>query len=265
MHIKKGIESILRGNGKLKKAFMLQGEELEKGMIGINHFNIKLDEFKKCSKENDASISIYLIAMVAYSIYETNYKINNGKKPINICVPVNFKKYINSETLSNFFSYLVVNLNLKKDIKYSFEDILFMVKKEFEKKLKLEKILGTITKDAGSTNNIFVRIVPLVIKKMVASVASLEVKRHFTMTFSNIGKVDVEDKYSKYIKKFLVILSPDWAEKTKCGICSYDNNLVVTFGTILKENLMQEKFKKLLKERNITFNIEGNGVINVSN
>ncbi|MBQ8044280.1 MAG: hypothetical protein IJ272_09100 [Clostridia bacterium] len=261
---KKGYRKHLKKGSKSKKAYMLQGEELDRGIVSINHFNINLKEMKQCTNINECSLSMYLVAMVAYSIYETNYKMHSGKKPINICVPINLKKYITTETLSNFFSYMVICLNLRKNKIYTLDNILSMVKREFNKKLKLEKILGTISADAGTTNNIFVRIVPLVIKKIAVSIGSFDVKRHFTLTFSNIGKIEVEEKYKKYIENFFVILSPDWAEKNRCGVCSYEDNLVVSFSTILKDNLIESKFKELLVRNNIKFNIEGNGVNNVS-
>ena len=93
----------------------------------------------------------------------------------------------------------------------------------------------------------------------------MQVKRKFTTSFSNIGIVSVEDEYKPYIDGYFVILSPDWAEKIKCGIVSYGEDIVVTFSTVLKENLVENKFKELLKERNITNRIEGNDLVNVSN
>lgn len=245
-----------------KKAYMIKGEELPKGKIGINYFNIKLDEIKKQAKEKGCSLSVYIIAMVAYSIYESNYK--NIKKPINICVPVNLKKYFKSETISNFFSCMSVNFKLSNKRIYSFDDILELAKKEFEKKLRIEKIVETMTSEIGAVNNIFVKMVPLAIKKLVVRLGALEVKRRFTMTFSNIGKIEIDNKYSKYIENFLVVLAPDWAEKVKCSVSSYKDNLVVTFGTTLKNNLIEKKFKALLKEHNINFRLEGNCVSLIS-
>lgn len=147
------------------KAYMIKGEELENGEIAINHFNINLEELKNHAKKEECTISMYLVAMIAYSIFETNYKINKGKRPINISVPINLRKYFESDTLSNFFSYMVISLKLKNDKKYIFNDILNLVKKEFEKKLRIEKIVETMSSDAGKMNNIFIRIAPLVIKK----------------------------------------------------------------------------------------------------
>lgn len=250
---------------KIKKAYMLQGEELDKGEYGITHNIINLKELKEYARSVGCSLSEYLVALIAYSIYETNYRIYNGKRPINISVPINLKKYIKTETISNFFSYMQVSVALKEKKVYTFDDVLILVKKEFEKKLILDKILSTITKDAGSTNNIFVRIVPLVLKKLAFRIGSMQVKRKFTTSFSNVGIVSVEDEYKPYVDRYFVILSPDWAEKIKCGIVSYENDIVVTFSTILKDNLVENKFKELLKERNISVRIEGNDLVDVSN
>lgn len=250
---------------KLERAYLLKGDTLKNGEFAINHFNINVNELKQISKENGCTISAYLVAMIAYSIYETNYKVNNGKRPINISVPISLRKYFPSETISNFFSYMIININIKQNKEYLFEDILELVKKEFEKKMKVEKMVQTITKDAGSTNKFFIRIVPLLIKKLAVRIGSLEVKKHFTSTFSNMGKIVVEEKYSKYIENFLVILAPDWAERVKCGVCSYDDKLVLTFSTNLNGNSLECKVRDLLRKSNIRFNIEGNGVNVISN
>lgn len=248
---------------KPTKAYQIKGKHLPFGVVGINHFYINLEEFKKCSKEKDSTISMYLIAMIAYSIYKEKYKVTGGKKPINICVPVNLKKYFKTDTKSNFFSYVMVSLNISKDTEYSFDTILQMVKDEFENKMKLDKIVETITADAGKTSNPFIRIVPLFIKKFAVRLGTLDVKKNFTMTFSNIGRFEIKEEYKKYIEDFMVILGPDWAERIKCGICSYEDNLVVTFSSNLKDTKVESKFRNLLKEKNIQYKIVGNKVLNI--
>lgn len=242
------------------KAYVIKGDEWEGGKLGINHFNINLEKFKELAKSKQCSISMMLTAMLAYSIYEGNYKKYKGKKPINICIPINLKKYFPSETISNFVSYMMVSLNFNKNQNYSFDEILEMVKKEFEKKLKLEKIIETMSSNGKLINNFFVRIVPLALKRMLVILGSLELKRHFTTTLSNIGQIEVEEKYKKYIQNFLVILSPDWAEKIRCGVCSYKDNLIMTFGTGLKDSFIEKQFKELLNENSIDFRVEGNNV-----
>lgn len=242
------------------KAYLIKGEELQNGKIGINHFNIDLNGLKKCAKENNCTLSEYLISIIAYSIYETNYKIHEGKKPINVCVPINLKKYFPSETISNFVSYMIVSLDLKKETNYTFDEIKDMVKQEFEKKLKMEKIIETMSANGKIIHSPFVRIVPLILKRVLVVLGSLNVKRQFTTTFSNIGKIEIDNTYYEYIENFFIILAPDWAEKIRCGVCSYNNNLLVTFGTILNSSSIEIKFKEVLEKNSIKFNIDGNNV-----
>lgn len=245
------------------KAYMLKGEQLKKGKIGINHFNIKLSEIKAYSQTKKCGLSALLITMIAYSLYETNYKLHKGKEPINICVPINLKNYFPSQTISNFVSYMMISIRPKHNQIYSFNDILDMVNKEFKKKLKFEKIIATMSSNGKIINNIFVRLVPLRIKRLIVGLSTLEFKRHFTTTFSNIGICEFDNKYKKYINNFYFLLAPDWSEKIRCGVCSYEDNLVVTFGTNLNDTSIQSKFKNLLREYGIKFKIEGNGITSI--
>ena len=252
-------------NKKSPKAYIIKGEKIKDGKIGINHFQIKLKEIKWWAQEKKCSISIFLTAMIAYALYEANYKKNGGKKPINICVPINLKKYFPSKTLSNFVSYMMISLKIKKDKNHTFDDILNMVKSEFEKKLKKEKIVPTISSDGKIINNLFVKYIPLKFKKILVRIGATQFKRRTTMTFSNIGQNEIDHKYSKYINNISFSLAPDWAEKLRCGICSFKDKLVVTFGTNIKDSNIETKFRDMLKEYGIRFKIEGNGVNTISN
>lgn len=242
------------------KAYQVQGKELENGKIGINQFNIKLSELKNKAKEYGCSISEFLVSMIAYSLYETNYKNNNGKKPINICVPINLKKYFKSETISNFVSHMMISLKVKTHKKHSFSDIITMVKEEFTKKLNIQKISNTMTSNGKAINNFFINIIPLNIKKACVVLGSINVKKKFTMTLSNLGTSNIKETYNKYIKKCSFILPPDWAEKIRCGVCSYKDNLVVSFSSNIIEDSFENKFKELLNEYKISFKLESNGL-----
>ena len=245
---------------KILKGYKIKGEELEDGIVGINHFITNFDEIRKNAKYNECSLSVYIVSLFAYSIYIANYKTNEGKRPINICIPINLKKYFSSETMSNFVSYMVVSLNLKHNKEYTFIDILNIVKKEFDKKLKFEKIVETMSANGKLIHNPIIRIVPLILKRMLVILGSLNVKRQFTTTFSNIGKIEFDEQYTKYIENFFFILAPDWAEKIRCGVCSYEEKLIISFGTNLNRSSIEIKFKELLERENITFEIEGNYV-----
>ena len=237
------------------KAFMLKGEEIKDGEIRVNSLSIKLDNLKKYALEKKCSLSALLVSMLAFSIYETNYKNNKGKRPINVCVPINLKKYFKSKTISNFVSHMMVSLKVKSNKKHTFDDILNMVKEEFEKKLKLERIVETMSSNSKIINNFFINIIPLVLKRWMVILGSLDVKRRFTITLSNIGINNIDDKYSEFIENNFFTLLPDWSEKIRCGVCSFKDNLVITFGSKLIDESIENMFKELLTKNNIKYSV----------
>jgi NRPS condensation-like uncharacterized protein len=244
----------------IPNAYQLKGKIIKNGKIGINQFNIKLQELKNIAKQKGCTISIFLTSMIAYSLYETNYKKDKSKKPINISIPVDLKKYYPSKTISNFISHIMVSIKIKKNKKYSFDDIISIVKKEFDIKLNSEKITSTMASDGKAINNSLLHIVPLEIKRLGGLIGAYLIKKQFTLTLSNIGNTNIDNKYTKFIKSNSFIIPPDWAERIRCGVCSYKDKLVVSFSSNIIENNFEKKFKSLLEELSISHKIESNGI-----
>lgn len=246
------------------KAYMLKGKELSGGSIAITHFKIALPKIKKYAKSKKCSLSVLLTAMLAYSIYEENYKKYKGKKPINICIPIDLKKYFSTSTISNFVSYMVVSIELNKKQKYNFNDMLSKVNDEFDRKLKYDKIVETMSSNGKMVNNVIVKIVPLILKRIMVVLGTLEFKRHFSTTLSNIGILEIDEKYKEYIKDYYFVLAPDWSEKIRCGVVSYKENLIVSFGTNLANANIERRFMLLLEKFKIDYEIETNNINNIT-
>ena len=248
---------------KHKTSYMIKGKELW-GEVGITHLNLSFKDFRAAAKKEDCSVTAHIAALFVYSVYDVNYKLYDGKRPINIHVPIDLKRFIETETVSNFFSYIMISIKFGKNKMYTFYDVLQKVKQEFERNLNKEKLIDQITKDAGMTHNFFIRILPLFIKKWGVRLGSLNRKRTTTATISNLGGIELHESYSKYVDEFAAILSPDWAERIKCGICSYKDRLNITFGTKIKDISIEKRFKELLEERGVQVEMEGNGVNGLS-
>ena len=68
-------------------------------------------------------------------------------------------------------------------------------------------------------------------------------------------------KYKNYIKYFLMLIAPEPVEKIKCSSCSFEDKIVFTFTSILKDNNIEKGFYKFLKDKGIKVEIESNGVL----
>jgi len=126
-----------------------------------------------------------------------------------------------------------------------------------------EEINKTLSANVKLGTNGILKRLPLVFKQVFVRIGNKIIKNSVTLTFSNVGKIEMESSYSEYIDKFIVLLSPEAEEKLKCGVCSYENKLVLTFTSILVDISIENKFYELLKQENINIRVEGNGVSDV--
>ncbi len=259
----KNYNKLAKGNSSSKKAYKLAGKKIKLGAISAIHEIINLEELKQEAKKSGATITQYLTAVLIYSIYKANYVKNKDDKPIKVCIPVNLKKYFPSNTISNFFSYITLEANMKKIKGDNFDEILDFVKKDFAKKLEQKEIEKTMSGNVKIGTNPFIRIIPLALKKPLVRLSYIEIRKYTTTTFSNIGRIGIIGKYQKYIENFWMLIAPEPIEKIKCSACSFDNNIVFTFTSILDDCSIENEFYKFLKQKNINVKIESNGVLDV--
>ncbi len=255
----KNFDKKAKNNNSSKKAYLLKGGKLKLGAISAIHEIIDLSKLKEEVKSQNCTITQYLTALLIYSIYQVNF-VNPKHRPIKICIPVNLKKYFQSETITNFFSYITIEAELEKEKLNTFEKILEFVKKDFEKRLTQEEIKKTMSGNVKLGINPFIKAIPLVLKRPIVRLSYLEIRKYTTMTFSNIGRIGIIGKYQQYIDNFFMLIAPEPAEKIKCSACSYENKITVTFTSILNNNNIEKVFCQFLKDKGIDVQIESNGI-----
>ena len=110
-------------------------------------------------------------------------------------------------------------------------------------------------------NHPFIKIIPLFLKILIVRLAYIEIRKHTSITYSNIGRIGIIGDYQKYIDDFLILIAPERYEKIKCSSCSFENNIVFTFTSILDDNGIEKCFYEFLKDKGIEVKIESNGVL----
>ena len=249
-----------KNNIKSKKAYILKGRKIPFDAIRATHEILDLTKLKEITKQKGVTMTQYLTAVLIQSIYKGNMKQKENNRPIKICVPVNLKKYFKSKTLSNFFSYITVTADGNKIDYNNLDDILKLVKNDFENLLKPEEIMKTMSLNVKLGNNFFIRIIPLFLKQIFVKLSYLEIRKYTTTTLSNIGRIGIIAEYQKYIEQFLFLIAPERVEKIKCSTCSYGDKMFFTFTSVLMPTNIEKEFKAILEEQGISVEIESNGV-----
>lgn len=240
-------------------AYHYKGSLENKNILNIITSIIPLKSLKELANKYDVTITCLLVSLFILSIQEMYLKDKKKKnRPIKVSVPVNLRKYYNSKTMRNFSSYLNIGIDLKYGT-YSFEEIINIVKNTMELNLTEKKLNAKFSANVKLTNNIFIRIMPLFIKKPVMSIVELMMgDRYATTTLSNLGLIKLPKEVEKYVKEMNFILGRSRGKPSSCSCVSYKDNLYLTFSRNIKESEFERIVLTKLVELNIPVLVESN-------
>jgi len=220
------------------------------------HYILDLKETKAICKDYQVSISEYLAALYVYALYESIYD-KESKKDIVLNVPIDLRKHYNVPAYSNFFTCTNIASNVNDSTKISFMYILKNIHKEFREKVTPNNLEKYLARDVALGTNIAVSLVPLFIKKIFMKYLGRMVSQSTTTTFSNLGVINVEDPYKRYIENIFTIVNAGKFQKIKCTICTCENNLNVTINSNLFDDKFEKQFYNLLIKHCGTVKLEG--------
>lgn len=240
-------------------AVHIKGERLARGELGVIHGYLSVQALKQKARELSMSINEYLCGIYVYSIYKACLHENPSKKPIALCVPVNLRPFFGSMTTRNFFAMVSVPFLAQKEY-YERREIMLLVRDELKKQITREHLEQLISYNVSNQKNLILRAVPLLLKKPVMRLVYLSGVKGTTTTMTNVGMLAVREEYRPYIQRFQVILSPSAGQNMKATVCSYGDELVVTFGSLLKDTSVQKEFFRSLSEEGLDVTVETNGV-----
>lgn len=244
---------------KSQRAYLVQGEKLRNGELGVMHGYINLEELKKISKSYHASINEYLVSIFIWSIYKECLHGTASKYPIRVAVPVNLRPYFNSTTTKNFFVMTSAEFQPISD-NHVFDDVLNSVKESLRKQMNAEHLEQIFSYNVANQMNPWLRIVPLPLKNIAMRYVYRQSALAQTSTITNVGNIIIDDIYKPYIDIFHAFLTISTGQHIKGTVCSYEGTLIFTFSYNLIDPSIQRCFFRKLADDGLHVEIESNGV-----
>ena len=257
-HYKKALKNEKGALGEVSRALRLKGKLLPVNTMGVIHGTVSVDQLLAHSRSIGVTLTEFLVGTYVWAIYHTKQEEGLIKRPINIAVPVNLRKFFESNTNMNFFSHINVTLDATKE-PVSHEDVVAIVKKQFREKISKEQMLKNISKDVALRNNPLTRAFPLVMKNIFVRLAYMKNVQAYTSTVSNIGKVEMPELYKEDVKQFELLVNVSAIDPIKCGLCAYENRMVITLTSQLESTEIQKNFFRKLVEQGLHVTIDTNG------
>lgn len=242
-----------------RKAYQIKGQSLPLTRLGIIHGIIDLPSLKLVCKEKKASVTQYMCAVLLWSIYKEYFNEQANSRPIILNIPVNLRAFFESTTTMNFFSVMAIEF-LSDGQAHTFDEVLERVVLQFKDKLTKENLEKIISYNVAAEKKKIVRFIPLFIKNIGVKITYSKSSKAYTTTFSNLGRIYVLPEFEEYIESFQFVIGASNKQVIKCSACSFGEQLVFTFSSVLEETYVQRAFFRTLTEAGVQVAIESNGV-----
>ena len=239
----------------VKQAYQIKGTPFIQGGTGVITGKMSVDELKKASKGNGATITQYLTALLAYSILKTGDKNRMAKKPVNVFVPVNMRRYFNSKTLRNFSLYFYSIHQYKRGM-IDFKEVLETTKKHFEAGQNIELLMETMKANVSAEKNFAVRGSPLFLKNLLLKTGyRMFGNRLSTSTITNLGNILLPRSMAQYVQDIELNLGSGYNSGPNAAVISYSGVISIAFSRGIKESDIEDLKRIILEQHNYFLSI----------
>ncbi len=244
---------------KKEKAYLIKKETFPEGYLGLIHGMIPVSQLKEISHRRKVSINEYLVACFMWSVYTECLHQMESKRPIRVAVPVNLRPYFDSVTTKNFF--VMVSAEFRPDREdYTFDQVVDIVCTSLREQISKEKLEDLFSYSVSNQKNVFLRAVPLGIKKLAMRAVYNKSATANTTTITNVGNVQIEECYKPYIDLFHAFIPMSKGQSIKGTVVSYGDTLVFTFSSVFVDPSIQRRFFMTVASDGADVKIETNGV-----
>lgn len=236
-------------------AYQIRGMKVAEYRIKVIEGIMPINDIMKIVKSHNTSLTIFLAAVLMCSINE-EIALRHKKYPVVLSIPVNLRRFFNSETARNFFGVINVNYNFS-DYNGDINNVIIYLQKNFKDNLTPEQLSQRINLLSSLEHNFLLRIIPLKIKDIILRIANNFVDKGVTSTLSNVGKIDMPAEIKPFISSFDIFVSTN---KLQACICSYDDKLRVSFTSAFISTDIQRRFFRSLTSLGIPIDIITNKI-----
>lgn len=245
-------ENMVRESAYNSSSTLTQNGEIKviKGIMSVN-------QLKSFAKAKNATITEALAGVLIYSLYNESFRYEPVNRSIDVCIPVNLRKFFPSDTIRNFFTTIGAGVNFYEK-EYTLDEIIAKVSQDMRGELTPEKIYPKIMYCVNAQKNLALRFVPLFLKNLALRITFAKGEKGFSLVLSNLGQFNIPKEIEPYVERFEFLLSPTLNSRYKTSACSFKDTFVYSFTTNIENTEVQRKFFAILREHGIDVTISCN-------
>ncbi len=231
-------------SAKLSKvyAYQLPREKDSDSTIRPTQKVLSMSEIKTMAKNQGVSPTTFLSEIMAESFMKHQLNHSDSHKPVRIMIPVNLRGFFPNKTFRNFIETIHVTLN-KEDMNMSFNERLNQFKDEMKSQLNTEHLGGMIKAHVSLQQSVFFKLIPTKLKYFAFKIGyGFFGESNSTMTFTNLGVVNLPVEMHPYVNKIDCFLSPRAGSPYNCAMIVFKDQIALNFSSFNKNDEVEEAF-----------------------
>ncbi len=245
----------------LAKAYELNCKPVSKGEYLITTGIVDVGKIIEETKKYSCTVTQYFIAMY-YDTLQDFWQMDNRHKrlPVVMNIPVNLRGFFPSKTLRNFFAGISPTIDFRLG-HYSLDELILIIRNYMKMALTEKKLAQQISYNVAQEKPLWIRIVPLWLKKQILKVVYRNLgENRMTTSLSNLGDIAMPGEIEDMIERFEFYPPPSAGTMKKVSMLSYKGKIYITFGSLTSDKTIEKIFFRKLRKSGIGVKIERNGV-----
>lgn len=252
-HYRKGIPKASRTD----RALHFGGKAVHPPEFYVTEGTVSSSELRRLAKDRDVTIGEFLTALMIDTARMEMIARGLPPKPIRVAIPINLRRYFPSRTMRNFVLSVEPGIDPRLG-EFDFDDILAKVHHFMKIELDNRYIRRQIVRNLRGELNLFIRIVPLVLKDPVLRwMYSAFGTSQFTIGFSNLGRVTIPPEMRPYVTSYQFIPPPHNNALNTTSI-SYGGKTKIVFASTIHDRSLETRFFRRLRKIGLAVSIVTN-------
>ncbi len=250
--------------GKLTKAWHLPYSLNQKPRLRVIRAEISPDKLLEAARGYKVTVTEYVVSVYMFSLQkiylEEKEKGNRQNRGVlRIEVPVDLRKKFPSITMRNFSLFVTPEIDLRLGT-YTFEEILKIVQRQLQNGTDVKQIIRFLSQNVSHEKSIFVRVLPLFIKRMVISAVYKRLgSNQCSGILTNLGSVSLPEDMQNYIDSFEVVPTPPNTHvKVSTAMVTFRDKMRLTFCNISGSPGLEKHFLKHFSDSGIHIKVLNN-------
>lgn len=226
---------------KAPKAYLIKGSKFFAPGNGLVVGRVKSDELVNLAHKYDCTVTQFISAVMLRSIYlyMKRHQIKNTL-PLSIVLPVNMRRYYNSETLRNFSLYIYLIQKVKPNLELS--DFIESIKKCYDEQLNIDSLQATLNANMQIESSYLLKLCPLILKMLACKIGYNKVAGGLsTVSLSNIGSIKAPKSLLDNIENMEFIAAGASTSHSSCVI-SCGNVTKISITRVIQELDVEKEF-----------------------